>query len=41
MLDRLRDRVEHRHAVHVAAEATRGDATDDLCPLAVFKALAR
>jgi hypothetical protein len=30
VLDRLGDRVEHRHAVDVAAEAARGDAADDL-----------
>ena len=30
VLDRLLDRVEHRHAVHVAALAPGRDAADDL-----------
>ena len=40
MLDRLCDRVEHRHAVDVAPEAAGSDAADDLRAGAVVKALA-
>ena len=39
--DRLGDRVEHGHAVHLAAEAPRRDAADDLRAGAVVQALAR
>ena len=41
VLDRLLDRVEHGHAVHVAALAPGRDAADDLRALAVVEALAR
>ena len=41
VLDRLLDRVEHRHAVHVAALAAGRDAAHDLRALAVVEALAR
>src|SRR4051794_23322416 len=41
MGDRLLDRVEHRHAVHVTALAAGRDAAHDLGALAVVEALAR
>ena len=41
VLHRLLDRVEHRHAVHVAALAPRRHAADDLRARAVVEALAR
>ncbi len=41
VLDGLRDRVEHGHPVHLAAEAPGGDAADDLGAGAVVEALAR
>ena len=40
VLDRLRDRVEDRHAVDLAALAARRDAADDLRAGAVVEALA-
>ena len=39
--DGLRDRVEHGHAVHLAPEAPRRHAADDLRADAVVEALAR
>ena len=39
--DRLGDRVEHRHAVDLAAEAPGRDSADDLRARAVVEALAR
>ena len=41
MLDGLGDRVEHGHSVDVSPEPAGGDAADDLCALAVVKALSR